>query len=87
MQLELRYKVDAFEPYMFYDYGHVKFNNDPWAAGDNTRSVAGPGLGVRFEKGGWHADASAAWSTVGGDPQSDTKDSSPMVWLRTGYKF
>lgn len=86
-QFEIRYRVNQFAPYVFYDIGHVKFNESSWTADDNDRTVAGAGVGLRLEWNGWHADASAAWATQGGDPQSDTRDPSPIVWLRAGYKF
>lgn len=56
-------------------------------AGDNVRSIGGAGLGIRAAYKGWDADLSAAWRTIGGDPESDTKDSMPVLWIRLGYRF
>jgi hemolysin activation/secretion protein len=86
-QIELRYQVKSFAPYVFYDHGRVTINQDPWAAGDNTRSIAGAGLGVRFEQSGWKADVNAAWRTLGGAPESDSKKSTPMIGFNMGYRF
>lgn len=86
-QFELRYRLNSIEPYVFYDIGHIQFNNDRWDTSDNDQTIAGAGLGVRFEYEGWHADGSVAWSTRGGAPQSDSKDENPVVWIRAGYRF
>jgi hemolysin activation/secretion protein len=86
-QTELRYSLNMFTPYAFYDYGQVKINENPWAAGKNQRSLGGGGVGLRFTYRGWQADASAAWRTVGGAPQSDTQDAIPQLWLTAGYHF
>lgn len=86
-QIELRYQVRSVAPYVFYDHGRVTINQDPWAAGDNTRSIAGVGLGVRFEQSGWKADVNAAWRMLGGDPESDSKKTTPMIGFNVGYKF
>lgn len=86
-QLELRYKINAFTPYAFHDSGWIKVNHEPWAPGVNTRSISGAGLGVRFNQGAWNADASLAWRTHGGKPESDTKDENPRFWLKAGYQF
>lgn len=86
-QMEVRYQIEDFTPYAFYDYGQSRTNQDPWAAGDNSRSLGGGGIGVRYEYQGFNADLSAAWRNVGGEPQSDSKDATPLVWGRVGYKF
>ncbi len=86
-QAEIRYAVQDFTPYVFYDRGRIKTNHKPWAAGENKRSIAGAGAGVRYTHAGWSADASAAWRTQGGDPQSDDKNNTPLVWVNVGYAF
>jgi hemolysin activation/secretion protein len=86
-QTEIRYSLESVTPYLFYDYGQSKTNHDTWAAGDNTRSIAGAGLGLRATYKGISADASAGWRTVGGDPQSDDKDTSPLLWAGIHYDF
>ena len=86
-QIELRYAIDAFTPYAFYDTGRVTTNAEPWAAGTNSRSLAGGGMGVRYQQGGWSMDALLAWRIEGGKPVSDTEDKRPMGWFNVGYKF
>jgi len=77
-QIELRYKLGDFSPYLFHDAGGVKINAKPGSirpsVTDNTRSVAGSGVGVRYAYDHWNADLSLAWRTHGGEPTSDTSD-------------
>lgn len=87
IQTELRYKINRYSPYIFYDYGHSKINRNPWTSGNNTRSIAGGGLGVRFTSGGWSVDALVAWRTTGGTPQSDDTARSPLAWVNLAYAF
>lgn len=86
-QIELRYKINAFTPYAFHDSGRIKVNHEPWASGNNHRSVSGAGIGVRMNQGAWSADASLAARTHGGKPESDTEDDNPRFWLKAGYQF
>jgi hemolysin activation/secretion protein len=86
-QIELRYSLDAFTPYAFYDSGRVTINANPWAAGTNNRSLAGGGFGLRYQQGSWSMDALLAWRTVGGKPLSNTEDQRPIGWFNLGYKF
>jgi len=87
-QFELRYALNKrISPYIFYDYGHIKTNQNPWASGDNDRTLGGAGLGARYSYGNWSADALAAWRTIGGVPQSDSRDYLPMIWFSMAYKF
>ena len=96
-QLELRYAMGAYAPYVFYDAGSVRVNVNPWSAtqanapvASNERSIAGLGIGVRYQRNNWSLDAALAWRTEGGLPQSDTQDQreqGPQVWVNAGYKF
>lgn len=86
-RLELRYAVQQFMPYVFYDAGSVRFNHDTFDNSKNDRSISGAGLGIRFDSKRWRADASASWSGAGGDPLSDTKDENPMFWISASYKL
>lgn len=86
-QIEVRYAIDAFTPYAFYDRGQVTINAEPWAAAINVRSLAGAGFGLRYQQGGWNVDALLAWRTDGGKPLSDTEDKRPVGWFNVGYKF
>lgn len=86
-QLEARYAFGAFVPYVFYDAGQIKTNAHPWSAGENKRHIAGSGFGARYNAGPWTMDATVAWRTNGGRPQSDTADRSAMGWVTVGYRF
>ena len=91
-QLELRYAMAAypdFAPYLFVDAGTIKTNARPPAGAlNNTRSISGAGLGLRYQTGNWNADASLAWRQSGGPPQSDlTNDRKPRMLISVGFKF
>lgn len=91
VQLEARYRLGAAEPFFFYDAGRVKINADPGGmippVTDNTRSLAGAGLGVRYNPGSFTLEAAAAWRTHGGAPRSDTQDRSPRLWASATWRF
>ena len=90
-QFELRYKWRCFSPYIFYDIGGIKTNAEPEkitpAVQDNTRSLSGSGLGVRYTDTHWNMDVNVAWRNHGGESTSDSKDRNPRVWASVGYKF
>lgn len=86
-QAELRYAMGAFNPYAFYDAGSVKVNANPWAAGNNKRSISGGGFGVRYQASNVSMDLALAWRNEGGKPLSDTKDNNPQAWFSASYKF
>jgi len=86
-QLELRYTLGAYAPYVFYDTGAVTRNARPWAAGDNERRIAGSGVGLRVRQGGWHVEAALAWRTEGGPAESDTRQRNAMGWLSVACSF
>lgn len=86
-QVELRYAVGAFNPYLFYDAGSVKVNAKPWDEAINKRSISGGGLGLRYQAGSVSLDIALAWRNQGGQPQVDTKDNKPQAWLSAVYRF
>lgn len=86
-QLEVRLAVGPVSPFVFYDAGRVQINAHPWTAGENFRQIAGTGVGARLNLNGWRAEATVAWRTEGGAPQSDSKDRKPMFWLTAQYAF
>jgi hemolysin activation/secretion protein len=90
-QLELRYAMGAFNPYVFHDSGRVKINADTGslavAPNTNHRSIGSFGVGTRYTEGNINLDASLAWRTHGGQPQSDTADRDTRAWVTVGYKF
>lgn len=90
-QIELRYALGAFSPYLFHDAGRVTINADPAgitpAVTDNDRRLAGSGVGVRYQASGWRVDANLAWRTQGGAPESDSAERNPRAWVTVGYAF
>jgi len=87
VQIELRYAMGLWLPYVFYDAGRVTTNRDPWTAEVNHRSLAGGGAGVRYGGRTWNASLIAAWRTHGGAPRSEPGKGQPTVWANVGYQF
>lgn len=88
-QLELRYSAGTYAPYVFLDGGSIKTNAKPLpGATNNQRNLSGGGVGVRYQRNAWSADAVLAWRHAGGAPQADTSgDPRPRVWVNLGYRF
>lgn len=91
-QAEVRYAKAlsngvSVNPYLFYDVGTIKVNQNNWTTDDNRRTLSGAGLGVRASYKGWNANTVLAWRMTGGKPESDTKDHIPMFWMTAGYQF
>jgi hemolysin activation/secretion protein len=86
-QLELRYQYKELTPYVFYDLGRTTINTRQWIAGDNTRNIAGGGIGLKAAYQEWSADLSLAWRASHSVPQSDTRDDSPRIWANVSYSF
>jgi hemolysin activation/secretion protein len=85
-QLEVRYTINRFAPYVFYDAGTLNINHETWTAGNNKRRLAGVGLGLRFNMPHWVLDASAAWRTAGTFSDVNQADT-PMIWISANYRF
>lgn len=86
-QVEARYRMGSLAPYLFYDAGRVKINENTWTSGRNHRSIAGAGVGLRYSKQAFNIDASVAWHTGGGRPISDKKNRNPRGWVTAGWRF
>lgn len=86
-QLELRYQYKQLQPFLFYDVGRMESNAQPWEPGDNHRTLAGTGFGMRAQLDQWQLNMVTAWRTTGGAPQSDTKDRKPRIWANAQYHF
>ncbi|WVN42449.1 ShlB/FhaC/HecB family hemolysin secretion/activation protein [beta proteobacterium MWH-UniP1] len=84
-QIELRYVFGAYAPYVFYDHGRIRSNQD---GSGTSRTLAGGGVGLRYQRGGWSADLALAWRSEGGRP-ADAKESDgePRAWVSVGYRF
>lgn len=84
---ELRWRLsDAWQAQAFYDDGRTKLNRDPWAAGDNTRHLAGYGVGAAWTGDGFSLRLFAAWKAGTGAPTSDV-DRSPRIWVQGAAYF
>lgn len=91
LQLEMRYQLGDFAPYVFYDVGTVRINADSEritpVVTKNTRRIAGGGLGARYQHGRWSLDSALAWRTEGGLAESDSQERNPRLWLSAGWRF
>lgn len=91
VQLEVRYTMGAYSPYIFHDSGSVRLNARNGSlttpASPNHRSISGEGIGLRYTSDNWSLDANVAWRSHGGKPQSDTRDRTPQFWMSAGYRF
>ena len=87
-QLELRYQASSkLAPFVFYDRGQVRLEHKPTNAGKNTRTLAGAGVGVRYNHGPLSLETLLAHQLVGGDPQTDPRDGAFIAWLILSYAF
>jgi hemolysin activation/secretion protein len=87
LQLELRYSLGAFAPYLFADHGRTQYNHHAWAAGDTHRELSGGGVGLRHQQGPWAMDAALAWRAQGGQPSSDSSSQDPRLWVQASWRF
>lgn len=83
---ELRY---AFMPQIvasvFYDAGGIEVNADKFLTTDNTRDIAGYGLGLSSYYKAFDLRAVAAWRTTGDAVSESNK--TPRFWVNVGYRF
>lgn len=88
-QFELRYKVNNFVPYAFYDFGTSKTNHSSWSSYTtrNSRTIAGAGFGLKFNYKGFNLGSTIAWRTVGSYSNSDSKAKTPTIWFNSQYSF
>lgn len=93
---EARYLIPGFDllgarlaVLAFYDWGHVTFNRKPRPSDDsNGRTISGHGFGAFLGKQeDFFARLSIAWRGQGGQPQADTVDRHPRIWLQLAKWF
>lgn len=89
IQLEARYSLGTFAPYVFADRGAVRYDANPVAttSANNQRSLASLGTGLRYWFDNWQLDMALAWRTLGGKPQSDSRDARPRFWATVMMVF
>lgn len=84
--LELRRTLlPGIQGTLFYDAGAIKINHTPFAAGSNTRNIAGYGVGANAVLGGFNLRASLAWRASRG-ATSDV-DRIPRLWVAGSLVF
>ena len=87
-QVELRYAMENYTPYAFYDVAQTDINNRPWdAASNQSRRIAGAGFGLRTAYQQWSGDLAIAWPTSGGTPQSDSREVAARLWFSLSRSF
>lgn len=89
-QLELRWNSGAWTPFVLWDQGRIQVNARPelLELPSPDRTLAGAGVGLRYDNGPWRAELTLAWRTQGGLPQADTSaDPQPRAWLSAEYGF
>ncbi|WP_416761671.1 ShlB/FhaC/HecB family hemolysin secretion/activation protein [Roseateles sp. So40a] len=97
LQAELRHRWQSLEPFAFLDAGRVKFHHTPWdtsARGQalpRGRTLAGAGVGVRWQHGPWSAEGAAGWR-LAREPWhrqslTDPRAKAPQVWVSVSYSL
>jgi hemolysin activation/secretion protein len=81
-QIEIRYHIDDYQPFAFYDLGK-RFS----VGAEESRNLAGAGLGVRYQWDNVNIELLSAWKTRGGDSVSDNEQKNPRIWFKTGIIF
>jgi hemolysin activation/secretion protein len=82
LSLELRRPLaQNWDARLFYDDGRVTTNRRPWTTADNSRHLAGYGVGVAYATGRFALRMFAAWKGNTGQPTSDP-DRTPRVWAQ-----
>lgn len=90
--LELRRRMGAWgggnlQLALFHDWGSVKISHSPFAAGSNSRHIAGLGMGVNWVyEEAWVVRASLAWKAGSGPALSDT-DRPTRFWVQAVRYF
>jgi hemolysin activation/secretion protein len=92
VNLELRRAITRnLQASVFYDEGAVTFNHNPGpqATGDNTRRLAGAGLGLEGRFLQLQLKAALAWRTSGGVPLSEPAGANrdPRFWVQASLPF
>lgn len=71
-QVELRYALGDFAPYLLYDVGSNRINARSWdAASDQRKNLSGAGFGVRYDRDQWSGNLALAYRIDGGAPTQD----------------
>jgi hemolysin activation/secretion protein len=70
----------------FVDTGTVRTNKEPWAGGENRRTLSGAGVGINWsEPGNFMVRASYA-HRLGSEKATSSRDRSGRFWIQ-GVKY
>lgn len=69
------------------DAARVRINREPWDNTDNSRSLSGPGIGLRWGEARWRAEATLAWRGGNEASRSEPSTGQPQVWVSAAYRF
>ncbi|RYX97676.1 MAG: ShlB/FhaC/HecB family hemolysin secretion/activation protein [Comamonadaceae bacterium] len=84
--LELRQELPGqLQGSVFYDYGHVTYNQSAYAAGQNNRDLKGYGVALGARQGAFDARATLAWRS--GPQATSAPDRNPRLWLMGRWTF
>lgn len=84
--LELRQDfAGGLQGSLFYDYGHVKFNETAFAAGPNELTLKGYGIGLGARYDRFDIKATLAWRD--GQQAQSAPDRSPRLWVMGRWSF
>jgi hemolysin activation/secretion protein len=87
-QIELRYTTQGYTPYVFYDHGSLRTNRTDVDGTSRKRTLAGAGVGLRYQRNGWNTDVAMAWRSQGGRAADlNERDAQPRVWVSVRYHF
>jgi hemolysin activation/secretion protein len=87
-QVELRYELQEYAPYLFFDAGSNLINVHPWdVSSDQRRTISGAGFGLRFEHDRWSANLAMAYRVDGGAPNQDVGPDHYRVYLAVSRTF
>lgn len=90
LRLELTHNfISQVRGVLFYDYGHIRINRHIFSVADNTRTLAGAGLGLNASLYSWQLDSYVAWPMQGGMPLSEPASSErlPRLWVQMSGEF
>lgn len=83
--LDLRYSLtDHVVLNSFYDYGHVRYNQDAWDSGNNKATRSGAGVGVDIFGKDWKVSMVGAWKSIGA---TESEPDSHQFWVQLVKAF
>lgn len=84
--VELRHDFSGgLQGSLFYDYGHVTFNRDSFAAGADSATLKAYGFSFGARYRAFNAKATLAWRDT--RAAASAPDRSPRLWLGGGWSF